>query len=466
MAELRRSRSLISAATNTGHAIFGHARAETALRWRRRKVSLVAVLLLVGGTARSPSVAAAPLGDLVISNARIIVGTGQVIDHGSIVVRDGHIASVAAGSVTRSAKGPLIDGTGMTVIAGYIDCHRHLIPAGRPGSGKTVAAFLTDDAPAQMRELLESGVTTIQSGGDDSAGILQLKQMVASGQIIGPRIISSVWVPVPNMTSVGEVRAAIDAAHASGADSIAEVPYPSVASMTVDTQWPFNPTEQETRNLAAALDEAKKLGMPFQIHAVSPLAQVAVVRLGARRLVHSSHYAFMTDAQAQEIAAAGAMVASSTGTSTPVFGVFNQDNKPTNREGKPWPKGSVAGEDRGQSAGKFPLNSRTLFDNGVTFAYSSDTNFNATASLAQELKTLNLVFSPIDMVKIIGPNSAAFVEHGADRGTLEVGKLADILILTGNPLDGYWNFLKPAVVIKGGQVLIDKRANLRTVKTL
>jgi imidazolonepropionase-like amidohydrolase len=206
--------------------------------------------------------------------------------------------------------------------------------------------------------------------------------------------------------------------------------------------------------------------MPFQVHAVSPPAQVAAVRLGARRLIHSSHYAFMTDAQAQEIAAAGAMVSSSNSVPSPVFGIFNHDNKPTYRDGAPWPKGMIAGEDRGQGIGKFPVNSRTLFDNGVTFAYSSDTDYNATAGLAQELKILNLVFSPIDLVQIMGPNSAAFVDHGADRGTLEAGKLADILILTGNPLDGYWNFLKPVVVIKGGQIVVDKRAQLRTVKTL
>ncbi|WP_242140954.1 amidohydrolase family protein [Sphingomonas sp. TREG-RG-20F-R18-01] len=357
----------------------------------------------------------------------------------------------------------------MTVIAGYIDAHRHLIPPLIHGGGPDLDRFLRDDAPGQMTALLASGVTTVQSGGDDRVGILALKHLVDTGVIKGPRIIAGAWaIPALGATrtmSEPQIRAAIDADHAAGTDSIGEIPYPTIASMTVDTQWPFKPTEQETRNVAAALDEGRRLGVPVQIHAVSPTAQVAAVRLGARRLVHSSHYAFMTDAEAKEIATAGAMVASSTGVGSPVFGVFNQDNRPTTRDGKPWPGGSPSAEDRGQAAGKFPVNLRTLYDNGVTVAYSSDTSFDPTAGLAHELGTLSLVFSATDLVRMIGPGSAAFVEHAADRGTIETGKLADLLMLSGNPLEGYWNFLRPVIVVKGGVIVSDRRAGSRALKS-
>ncbi len=63
----------------------------------------------------------------------------------------------------------------MTVIAGYIDDHRHLIQA---RGAEAVAKWMKETAPpGRMRELLESGVTTVQSGGDDSSRhVLELKR--------------------------------------------------------------------------------------------------------------------------------------------------------------------------------------------------------------------------------------------------------------------------------------------------
>ena len=86
-----------------------------------------------------------------------------------------------------------------------------------------------------------------------------------------------------------------------------------------------------------------------------------------------------------------------------------------------------------------------------------DVDDDATAALNQELKTLNLTFSMIDIVKIMGPNSARFIDREKDLGTVEPGKIADLVVLGGNPMVGYWNMMTAEVVLKGGVVMVDKR---------
>ena len=140
-----------------------------------------------------------------------------------------------------------------------------------------------------------------------------------------------------------------------------------------------------------------------------------------------------------------------------MFAVFNHDNKPTFLDGSPWPQGVRMGEGGGREAGYKPVNGRTLYDNGVVYGYCTDTGFNATAALAHEPKVLNLTFSPIDLVKIMGQNSADFIDQGSQLGTVQAGKLADLVLLGGNPLVGYWNLMTTEVVIKGGAIVLDKR---------
>src|ERR1700760_3009353 len=64
--------------------------------------------------------------NLVITNARIIDGTGKVIERGTVVAKDGRIVSVDAGEAPKGAAGTKIDAHGMTVMAAFIDAHRPL----------------------------------------------------------------------------------------------------------------------------------------------------------------------------------------------------------------------------------------------------------------------------------------------------------------------------------------------------
>ena len=79
--------------------------------------------------------------------------------------------------------------------------------------------------------------------------------------------------------------------------------------------------------------------------------------------------------------------------------------------------------------------------------------------LEHELKSYSVMFSMQDIIRIMGPNTAEFLHMSDQIGTLEPGKLADIILLDGNPLDGIQYMLKTKVVLKGGKVVVDKRKN-------
>jgi imidazolonepropionase-like amidohydrolase len=397
----------------------------------------IALISMMLASLALPSRAGAQ--DLVISNARIIVGNGSVIESGAVVVRGGRIASVGAGVATPAGVRQ-IEARGMTVMPGFIDGHRHII------SGNA-DQWLKDQAAQRMQEFLDAGYTTLLAGGGPAEANIELKRRIDSGQLKGPRVIPAAQVNL-NTGTPEQARAELRRLVALGIRFIGE-----------ETINPKPPTPTQLENLRAIVDESKKAGALVMVHAVSPQAMIAAVDAGVPLLVHTPHYGWLTNEDARKVAAAGVLNLSTTAFGVPLFDAFRQDNVPTFRDGKRWPDDIIDGDGRGQEAGYKTVNARTLWDNGVVYGFGTDTGYLPVKGLAQELKALNLMFSMKDIVKLMGPNSAAFVQMTKDVGTLEPGKFADIVVLPANPLDGYWNLLNAAMVIKGGEIVVDKRAN-------
>jgi len=375
----------------------------------------------------------APLSaqDLTITNARVIGPNATVIERGSIVVRDGKIVSVAAGAPS-TTSGKVIDAKGMSAMPGFIDAHRHI------NTGPS--------EKEQMQAQLEAGYTTILSGGGPADGNITLKNNIESGRINGPRIIPSGQLRL-NQHTPESAREEIRKMAAMGVKFTGEIALTPVPG----------PTEQEVQVLRAVVDEGKKAGVMVQVHAVSTPAMMAAVSAGVPLLVHLPNKDFTSVEDAQKIASSGTKILATIGFGAPVFGVFANDNKPRFRDGKDWPQSIVNGVRLGEEAGYMPVNARTVWDAGAILGYCTDTTYDPLAGLEHELKSFNMMFSMKDMIQIMGPNTASYIQMGDQLGTIEMGKIADIVLLDGDPLEGYWNWLKTKITIKGGVVVVDKR---------
>ena len=414
---------------------------------------LAAVLLLTAAaTAQAQSV--------TVTNARILDGTGKVIERGSVVVRDGRIASVAAGAPA-SPAGRTIDTKGMTVLPGYIDAHRHVV-RGNPQE------WLDKNATREMQEFLDAGFTTVL-GAIDPPQLIETRKRIEAGQMKGPRLFVGQIIPLAGAIPPppGATRAPGDPARTDparqpfGGPAAPAIPRDVTLKQieaakaagydylkTVMNATPAGP-EIETQKFV--VEEGRKRGLPTITHAVSIRDTLAALEGKPNLLVHTPHIGDLgaDPAALRKIIEAKIPMTSTLQVFLPHFG---PDGKPLFRDRGPFPFDTLS------SAGQGPVNARLLWEAGLKdYGYGTDTQWPPKETLFDELRALSLVFSPADIVTILTKNAGFATMHGKDIGTLEVGKYGDLVIVDGDPLARAADLLNVVTTIKGGEVVFEKR---------
>jgi imidazolonepropionase-like amidohydrolase len=128
-----------------------------------------------------PSQAQGGSNVMLIKNATILTVTKGTIQHGSILVRNGKIAEVGANVATPSGAN-VIDGTGLFVMPGIIDCHSHIAIEGGVNEGS-----VSDSSMANIADVLNPADPDIYrdlAGGVTVANVLHGSANAIGGQTI------------------------------------------------------------------------------------------------------------------------------------------------------------------------------------------------------------------------------------------------------------------------------------------
>ncbi|HYL98338.1 MAG TPA: amidohydrolase family protein [Blastocatellia bacterium] len=205
-------------------------------------------------------------GTLVVTGGRIFDGTGAPARAGSVVIKGNHIAAMLPeGSKDWPSDATVINVGGKTVMPGLIDMHTHITYT-EPGLPADVATSLSDATlrgAERLRFYLESGITSIRDVASTGDAPFRLKAWVNEGRIPGPRVFAAGQL----ITGIG--------GHAAETLSPSSPLFGSVREATGPDEWRQAVREQFKRGadvikiashfsrdeVKAAIEEAHALGL-------------------------------------------------------------------------------------------------------------------------------------------------------------------------------------------------------------
>lgn len=388
--------------------------------------------------------------DQVMSNELLITG-GTIIDGTeanpvvSDLLIDGDVITVVGpeASVRASPDATTIDASGKTVMPGLIDCHLHSTFDDVQSNDELFfhrdQTMVTLTTAQNLQKILRAGVTSFVDP-DTAHGIgPQVRDAVNAGVIEGPRIKTGVQAL---LTAVGGTAGRLipdegTVGYAQIVNSVDEVIMWTRRHIKYGADWiklhatgsiPGRQGELLVWNrdeLRAACDTAHELGTPVMAHCRSSESTIAAAQAGVDLILHGS---FMDDAGLEAVIAAGSSIC-------PTFTFLANLADYGPRVGTtPGMEDIFRGEI--QATAKMM---RKAYDAGVRLLCGSESGFALTPyghwhGREMQVFVEELGLTPLEAIQCATRNGAWAMRMEDQVGTLETGKLADVLVVDGDPL--------------------------------
>jgi imidazolonepropionase-like amidohydrolase len=386
----------------------------------------------------------------VIKGGRLIDGTGKPPIEKSVVIVEGSKISAIGkeGKIPIPKEGvEIISAEGKTVMPGLIDSHVHIYTNGE--SSEFTSMPIRDNplsrammSVPRLKRTLEMGITTLRDGGSGWGWLeVALRDAINRGDIVGPRYFATGYhltvtgghgyflppwlanIPVhPEQSSVhcdgpDEWRKAARMQIYNGVDNIKVVASRDVISPGLATA-----PQATLEELRAAIEEAHKMGKKALAHAQGHEAIMRCIEAGADAIVHG----FWIDEECAEMMVKKNVFLEST--NLYVRGIVDRGAGDL----PDWmvEKATACWQDKMK-------NFSMLVKKGVKISFGSDAGvpYIRHGDNARELKMfVELGMSPMQAI-IAATKTAAEAVGLADKvGMIQEGKIADILIIDGDPL--------------------------------
>jgi len=427
---------------------------------------------------------------VAIRARQILDGTGrEPIRGGVVIVRGSRIETVgSAASVPVPAGAEIIDLAGETLLPGLIDTHGHLnsrygiTPI--PGVEGLAAQSRDPDGKQMLRIVRNSrvsllcGVTTIRMAGEAGWNDVHLSQAIRAGVVPGPRIV------------LGGLGLTPTGGHWHGSDNRADGPWEIVRQVREHfhqgAEWlkiamiDRSPegTMYTMEELKAAVDEAHRLGMKVTAHATGRWgsSMKAAILAGVDNIEHARP---MTDEIIQMLVRHGTTVSltplvyvgfrpdASTwefmdrGARNPLdwleygrrqYFDFRKANPAIETDDRPYEDNEPnrSGRDFFPSIRTQQQQALAALRAGVPVSFGLDTIYYGGLGNTIEF-FVEGGFTPLEAIRSATAVAARNIGYGDRLGTIEPGKIADMISLKADPLTARWSWGKLHLVMKEGQ---------------